>query len=46
MNALLGALRRDLIWWVLPIVVVLVLMTAFLVYVEGSPLAPVVYGIF
>ena len=46
MNALLRALRRDLIWWITPIVVVLVLMTAFLVYIEGSPLAPVVYGIF
>ena len=46
MNALLRALRRDLIWWVTPIVVVLVLMAVFLVSVEGSPLAPVVYGIF
>ena len=46
MNALLRFLRRDLIWWLMPIVVVLVLMSAFLVYVEGSPLAPVVYGIF
>ncbi|HSP99234.1 MAG TPA: DUF5989 family protein [Candidatus Dormibacteraeota bacterium] len=46
MNALLRALRRDLLWWIAPIVVVLVLMTVFLVYVEGSPLAPGVYGMF
>lgn len=38
--------RKELVWWVLPPVVVLALLAAFLVLVEGSALAPLIYSMF
>ncbi|MEO8602558.1 MAG: DUF5989 family protein [bacterium] len=39
-------LRRDLIWWLSPLLLVLGLVTIFLIVVEGSALAPLVYSMF
>lgn len=33
-------------WWLLPIIVVMVLLGALLVFVQGSALAPFIYTIF
>lgn len=33
-------------WWLLPIIIVLVLMGALLVFAQGSVLAPFIYTIF
>lgn len=33
-------------WWLLPIVVLMVLMGALLVFAQGSALAPFIYTIF
>jgi hypothetical protein len=33
-------------WWLLPIVVVMVMVGALLVFVQGSALAPFIYTIF
>jgi Family of unknown function (DUF5989) len=33
-------------WWLTPIVVVLVLLTAVVVFLEGSALAPFIYTLF
>ena len=33
-------------WWLLPIIVVLLLVGALLVFAQGSALAPVMYTIF
>ena len=33
-------------WWLLPIIVVMVLMGALLVFAQGSALAPFIYTIF
>jgi hypothetical protein len=33
-------------WWLLPIIVVITLMGALIVFAEGSALAPFIYAIF
>jgi len=33
-------------WWLLPIIIVMVLMGALLVFAQGSALAPFIYTIF
>lgn len=33
-------------WWLLPIIVVMVLVGALLVFAQGSALAPFIYSIF
>jgi hypothetical protein len=38
--------KKDLIWWISPILILLVLLAVFLVVVEGSSLAPLVYEMF
>lgn len=39
-------LRERKKWWLLPILVVLVLVGALLVFAQGSALAPFIYTIF
>jgi hypothetical protein len=38
--------KKDLIWWISPILILLVLLAVFLVVVEGSALAPMIYEMF
>ncbi len=50
----LGRLVRDLwqfmnhdkLWWMSPILVLLIVMSVFLIVVEGSALAPLIYAMF
>lgn len=43
----LGAYMRERKkWWLLPIIVVMVLVGALLVFAQGSALAPFIYTIF
>ena len=39
-------MRERKKWWLLPIVVVMVLVGALLVFAQGSALAPFIYTIF
>lgn len=39
-------LRARKKWWLLPIIVVMVLVGALLVFAQGSALAPFIYTIF
>lgn len=39
-------IRKELIWWISPILILLVLISVFLVVVEGSALAPMIYEMF
>jgi hypothetical protein len=39
-------LRERKKWWLLPIIVVMVLIGALLVFAQGSALAPFIYTIF
>jgi hypothetical protein len=41
-----GFLRKDLLWWISPILILLVLIAVFLIVVEGSTLAPLMYDMF
>lgn len=43
---LLGYLWEQKLWWLAPMVVVLVLVGALLVFAQGSALAPFVYTLF
>jgi hypothetical protein len=39
-------MARDAIWWISPILILIVLLGALVVVVEGSSLAPLVYSMF
>lgn len=39
-------MNQDKLWWISPIIVLLVVMSVFLIVVEGSALAPLIYAMF
>ena len=39
-------MRERKRWWLLPVIVVMVLVAALLVFAQGSVLAPFIYSIF
>ncbi len=39
-------MNRDKLWWISPIVVLLVILSVFLVLIEGSAVAPFIYAMF
>lgn len=39
-------MNQDKLWWISPILVLLVVMGVFLIVVEGSALAPLIYAMF
>ncbi len=39
-------MNKDKLWWMSPILVLLVIMSVFLIVVEGSALAPLIYAMF
>ena len=41
-----GFMRERKKWWLLPVIVVMVVMGALLVFAQGSALAPFIYTIF
>ncbi|MDX2168154.1 MAG: DUF5989 family protein [Deltaproteobacteria bacterium] len=43
---LLRALNEDKLYWITPIVLLLVGLGVFLFFVEGSALAPIIYAVF
>lgn len=43
---LLSFLWREKLWWLLPMVVVLVAVGALLVFAQGSAVAPFIYTLF
>lgn len=43
---LIGYLCRHKLWWMMPIVMVLVLFGLLLVFTQGSALAPFIYTLF
>jgi hypothetical protein len=45
-KGVLGFLKKDLIWWISPILILFVLLGIFLIVVEGSTLAPLIYEMF
>ncbi len=42
----LSFLRQEKKWWIVPIVLILLLLGAVLVFSAGSPLAPLIYSLF
>ena len=46
MGELWGFMRERKKWWLLPVIVVMVVMGALLVFAQGSALAPFIYTIF
>jgi len=43
---LLASVWRGKSWWLTPIIVVLVLLSVFVVFLETSALAPFIYALF
>jgi len=43
---LLGFLWARKLWWMIPMFIVLVLLGVLLVFVQSSPLAPLIYPLF
>jgi len=41
-----GFMRERKKWWLLPVIVVMVIVGALLVFAQGSALAPFIYTIF
>jgi hypothetical protein len=39
-------LKHDRTWWLAPVLVALVGLSAFIIFVQGSALAPFIYSIF
>ena len=46
MGELLGFLWKQKLWWLIPMVTVLLLLGILLFFAQGSPLAPFVYTLF
>ncbi len=42
----LAFLRANKKWWLLPILIVLLVFGAFIIFIEGSAIAPFIYTIF
>ena len=39
-------MNEDKLWWISPIIMLLVVLSMFLIVVEGSALAPLIYAMF
>jgi hypothetical protein len=39
-------IKEDRTWWLVPIVVALVGLASFIIFVQGSALAPFIYALF
>lgn len=46
LRELLGYLWEQRLWWLIPVVAVLILVGSLLVFAQGSALAPFVYTLF
>lgn len=46
LGELLRALWRRKLWWIIPMMVVLVLFALLLVFAQGSAVAPFIYTLF
>lgn len=46
MGEMWGFMKARKKWWLLPIIVVMVMVGALLVFAQGSALAPFIYTIF
>ena len=43
---MLGFMKHDKLWWMSPILLLLLVMSVFLIVIEGSALAPFIYAMF
>jgi len=39
-------MKEDKLWWLSPVIIVLVVLGVFIVFVQGSALAPLIYAMF
>jgi len=46
LGELFAYLWKQRLWWLIPMVVVLVFVVGLLVFAQGSPLAPFIYSLF
>jgi hypothetical protein len=41
-----GFIRQEKKWWMIPLVAILLLVGALMIFASGSPLAPFIYPLF
>ena len=46
LGELLSFLWKRRLWWIIPMILVLLLLTGLLVFAEGSAIAPFIYSLF
>ncbi len=46
MGELFSYLWQRKLWWLIPMVVVLIMVVGLLIFAQGSPLAPFIYTLF
>ena len=46
LGELLSFLWMRRLWWIIPMILVLLLLTGLLVFAEGSAIAPFIYSLF
>jgi hypothetical protein len=39
-------MKEDKLWWMSPILILLIVLSVFIIFVEGSALAPLIYAMF
>jgi membrane glycosyltransferase len=45
-SELVEFMNKDKLWWLSPVLLLLVVMSIFLIVVEGSALGPLIYAMF
>lgn len=43
---LLSFFWKEKLWWMIPMIVILILLAVLMVFAQGSPVAPFIYTIF
>jgi hypothetical protein len=46
MKEMFDFMNEDKLWWMSPILILLVALGLFIIFVEGSALAPLIYAMF
>jgi membrane glycosyltransferase len=46
MKEMFQFMNEDKLWWMSPILILLLVLSVFIIFVEGSALAPLIYAVF
>jgi hypothetical protein len=46
LGELMGFLWKRKLWWLIPMIVILIIFAALLIFAQGSAVAPFIYSLF